>query len=243
MAQGQVQAGGCVEVSQKRVFWPPQVPIAQFAHVTPPPPQEFRVVPGSQVLPVVQQPVQPLVVLHTQVPPLHASVESHALPPAPQEHEPLTHRSLSSPGQTERENATHWLFEQQPLGHEAPVHWQVAEAPLPTHCWLAPQAAPVPQPQAPEAKQTFEVKVLHAEHELPPVPQLGNACAVQALPAQQPAQPVVVLQTHAAPTHAWPAEHAPLAPQAHAPLVQRSAVALHATQVAPPVPQVLVVDV
>jgi hypothetical protein len=217
------------------------VPIEQFAHVAPPPPQAFRAVPGSHVVPLVQQPVHPLVVLHTQVPPLHASAESQVPPPVPHEQAPLTQRSLSSPGQTERENATHWLFEQHPLGHEVAVHWQVAEAPLPTHCWLAPHAAPVPHPQAPEGKHTFEVKVLQAEHELPPAPQLGNACAVQALPEQQPAQPVVVLQTHDAPTQAWPVEQAPLAPHAHAPLVHRSAAAPQATQVAPPVPQVLVV--
>jgi hypothetical protein len=214
----------------------------QLLQAAPPWPQLMLLRPSRQVFPL-QQPVHPLVVLHTHVPPLQASVGSHAPPPAPQEQAPLTQRSLSSPGQTAAENATHWLFEQHPVGHEAAVHWQVAAAPLPTHCWLAPHAAPVPQPHAPEGRQTFEVNVLHAEHELPPAPQFGNACAVHALPEQQPAQPVVVLQTQAAPTQFWPVEHAPLAPQAQAPLVQRSAVAVHATQVAPPVPHAFVFGV
>jgi hypothetical protein len=134
----------------------------------------------------------------------------------------------------------HWVPLQQPPAHEAAVHWQVAAAPVPTHCWPAPQAAWVPQPQAPLVRQRLETKESQLWQAVPPAPQVGKPAVVQVLPlAQQPAQPLVPSHTQAAPSQRRPApQAAPVVPHTHAPAVQRLAFwASHAVQAPPSRPQ------
>jgi len=115
------------------------------------------------------------------------------------------------------------------------VHWQVAAAPLPTHCWPAPHEGPVPQPQLPSPRQTLETKASQPWQVVPPTPQEGKVWAVQALPEQHPVQPLVPSHTQAVPSQRWPApQGAPVLPQLQAPALQRFAFwASHTTQ-APP---------
>jgi hypothetical protein len=115
-------------------------------------------VPAWQVLPK-QQPVQPVMVLHTQLPPTQSwPAPQGAL--APQRQAPPTQLSarlvlqpkqalppppqlaVVLPGWQE-------VPLQQPLPHEVVLHWQEP----PTHCWPAPQGPLAPQRQAPLAEQ------------------------------------------------------------------------------------------
>jgi hypothetical protein len=112
---------------------------------------------------------------------------------------------------------------QHPVAQEVAVHWQVADAPEPTHCWPAPHGAPVePHAHPPvEGSQRFESIGLHDEQALPVARQVGHAMAgVHDVPlAQHPAAQLVASHTHPPPLQWSPALHAaPEAPQEQAPL-------------------------
>jgi hypothetical protein len=76
----------------------------------------------------------------------------------------------------------------------------------------------------------------------PQAPTVGGA--VHALPVQQPVGQEVASQTHAPPLQRWPAPQGALPPHLHWPPAQLSALLRsQATQLTPPVPQVVVLGV
>jgi hypothetical protein len=97
-----------------------------------------------------------------------------------------------------------------------------------------------PQPAHTWAVQAF---VPHEAQAAPPVPHW--VCRVPArhwpVASQQPVGQLVASQTHDPPEQRCPATHAAPAPQAHAPVVQRSDFASQAAQLAPAEPQLVVV--
>jgi hypothetical protein len=76
---------------------------------------------------------------------------------------------------------THALPEQHPVGHAA---WLQVHTP-PTHARPAPQAAPPPQVQVPDAEQPSAL-IPHAMHEPPFAPHALALGIVQVEPEQQP---------------------------------------------------------
>lgn len=169
-----------------------------------------------------QQPPAHEVGVHAQTPPTHARPWSHcwhALPPLPQV-------SAELPG-------VHTLPAQQPPGHELASHTQA----VPLQRCPAPQAAALPQPQLPSARQVFEVLVLQLAQVTPLRPQAPVVGAVQVVPLQQPLAHDAPSHTHAPPEQRWPAPHAALLPQRHAPPLHPSAFdgsqATHAAPLAP----------
>jgi hypothetical protein len=97
---------------------------------------------------------------------------------------------------------------QQPPTHEAAVHWQVADVPLPTHTRPGPHAGEVPHLHVPvDVSQRLVVLEAQVPQVLPPLPQLVSfsfASATQLEPPalQQPVQPTQPLQTP--PVQPWP---------------------------------------
>jgi hypothetical protein len=77
---------------------------------------------------------------------------------------------------------SHVLPLQQPFGHEAAVHAQLAPAPLPVHWSPALQVAPVPPQEQTPPTQELAVRVLHAKQVTPPLP---HPLAVSAPGAKQ----------------------------------------------------------
>ncbi len=108
---------------------------------------------------------------------------------------------------------------QHPPAHDDTVHWQVADAPEPTHWRPAAQGPPVePHTHAPRpaSQRLVPADAVQSAHAAPGAPHAVSASAVHVEPAQQPDGQRVALQ----PEHT-PAEHVP-PPQLR--------------QVAPPVP-------
>jgi hypothetical protein len=195
-----------------RQVLPEQQPVAQLAAVQVHTPLEHTW-PAPHAAPVP----------HRQAPPLQAFVvpvhAAHAAPPVP-------HAAAvwAAP-------CTHTPALQQPVGQLVASH---THAP-PTHRWPAPQAALVPQRQAPAVQRSPVVP--HEVHAAPAAPHAVAPVGVQTLPAQQPLGQLVASHTHAPPMQRWPVPQAAPVPHAQAPLRQLSDDgAPHAEHVAPPVP-------
>src|SRR5207244_1545148 len=129
--------------------------------------------------------------LHTHCPLAHAWPAAHAgFPP----HLQLPPEQLSAVEMSQATQAPppvpHWASEatlqefpaQQPLGHDIALQVQ---APF-THCWLAPQGAPLPQAHIPALLQLSELIALQALQAAPPVPQAFSDGTVHMPPEQQP---------------------------------------------------------
>jgi len=127
---------------------------------------------------------------------------------------------------------------QQPFGHEVPSQ---THAPL-TQCLPAAQGAALPHRQAPVAAHVLAPTGSHGTQVPPPVPQAAIEGVVHAPFAQQPLGQLSTVHTQAPFRHSLPAAHCPdVAPQRQSPVAgsQWSArMGSHATQPAPPVPQV-----
>lgn len=128
---------------------------------------------------------------------------------------------------------SHRLFEsQQPWGHEDTLQTQ---APSEQIC-PATQGAWPPQVQAPDAEHPSP-EVPHEAQLAPPVPHAVDDGEVQILPWQHPSGQDEALHTHAPPTQACPAPHAPVDPHEHLPPTQPLVVAeLQVLQADPPLP-------
>ncbi len=183
----------------------------------------------------LQQPVQPVVELHTHVAdvplPLQTVPVGQAAPVEPQTQPPLLHRfalvgsqvvQLLAPPPGEPQLLVSnelWqtlLASQQPFGHEVASQMQLP----PEQRWpVAHTVPPGPHEQAPPTQRSALAP--QATHAAPPVaqPTLGPG-ELQVLPAQQPVVQVV-------------------AQPAHAPLMQLSPL-LHGVQALPPMPHWLV---
>lgn len=139
----------------------------------------------SQVAPL-QQPfgqvaLQPVHTLLSQF-----CVEPHGLQADP----PPPHAVLEVPGM-------HVDPEQQPPGHDVPLHTQ---EPL-THTWPDPHRGLLPHWQVPPTHPS-ESEGEQVLHEPPPVPHAPVDCGSQTLPLQQPLGHEVELQTQLPLTHA-----------------------------------------
>lgn len=102
---------------------------------------------------------------------------------------------------------------QHPFGQLVALHTQL----LPTHCWPAAQAAPVPHVHCPAAEQLLASAVGHATHAPPCVPHVAAVRALQVVPEQQPAAQLAALQTQLPLTHCWPNAQADPLPQPQVP--------------------------
>ena len=76
---------------------------------------------------------------------------------------------------------------------------------------------------------------------IPPMPQVGNACAVHTLPAQQPFGHEAALQTHAPPTQVVPVPHCGPLPHRQSPRIEQVSARLgsHGMHARPPVPHAI----
>jgi hypothetical protein len=149
--------------------------------------------------------------------------EGHAVHPEP----PAPHIPVALPG-------SHVLPEQQPFGHEVPLH---THAPS-THTCSAVHFGPDPQTHAPALEQPL-ASAPQDTHAAPAVPHASTDATSHTLPWQHPVGHDVDVQAHIPPTHAWPGAHSVPPPHVHAPAVQASdLVASHAEQVTPFTPHV-----
>jgi hypothetical protein len=175
------------------VFW------SQPTQVPPLGPQVGKTGGALHVVPL-QQPLEQEVALQTQEPVEHfwpvlqtAPVPQPQPPSAPQLSAVVVlqavHASPFSPQTGKVSGALHVVPPvQHPVGQEAALQTQA----LPEHCCPLPQAAAVPHPHIPLARQVSAVVGEHALQAEPPVPQLLTLVAVtQSFAAvQQPAQEV-----------------------------------------------------
>jgi hypothetical protein len=221
------------------------------------------------VTPPAQQPEQE-VLLHWHWPLTHCWPTAQATP-EPQAQVPLELQlsevataPMLQPTHTEPP-LPHWVVEreapvrqvppavavQQPLGQELPLHWQVAAPPVPTHCWPATQAGPLPQLHTPLALHRLARVALQAPHWPPLEPHCEVVCdanGTQVLPEQQPLGQAEPLQLQVAeaplPVHDWPGTQAEPVPHLQVPLVVSQVLEVVASQGAqrtPPAPHWLVV--
>jgi hypothetical protein len=192
-------------------------------HASPPKPQaeserELQIVPEQH--PPAQVSAQPE---HTPL--VHVSGAGHvehALPPLP-------HAAASLP-------AWHWLFRQQPLGHETPSH---AHVPF-KHRVPAVHAAPPPHVQEPAVHLSAE-PAGHAIQAVPAGMHELSENAVHVIPVQQPSGHEVASQTHLDESQRSPGPHDASAPQLHTPLPEQLSAlpATHVAHVPPSNPQLL----
>ena len=145
--------------------------------------------------------------MHTQTPASHARFGPQ-LGDVPHRHCPpeqvsalAVSQTMQAPppvgGQVLRLSILQLLPRQHPVGQEVASHWQVAEAPVPTHRRPRPQAVEVPHRHWPEP-QLLEVAGRQAVQGFPFVPHaemLGGA--LQVAPLQQPPTHEAALQTQA----------------------------------------------
>jgi hypothetical protein len=137
------------------------------------------------------------------------------------------------------DGGVHVLPLQQPVGHEVASHVQ---APA-TQCWPAAQGAPVPQVHAPFMQESA-VTASQGTHAPPTGPQAVTDIGVHVVPLQHPVVHEVASHAQAPPAQCWPAAHAALVPQEHAPFVHAGErLGSHATHAAPPIPHVASEDV
>ena len=180
---------------------------------------------------LTQQPEGHEVALQTQVPlPVSHSCPAlqlaQAAPPVPQVDWPWV---------------LHWWApSQQPLGQEVPSHTQLP----PLQRCPAAQAAFAPHLHWPPEQVSVLLgsQLVQAAPLRPQASTVGGA--VPTLPVQHPVGQEVASHTQLPPLQRWPAPQAALAPHLHWPPAQVSALlASQATQLAPLVPQVLVLGV
>lgn len=133
--------------------------------------------------------------------------------------------------------ARHAVPWQQPVGHEVESQTHVS----PTQRWPAPQVVPPgPQLHAP-LRQRSDVVGSQVPHAVPFAPHAVELCAPDVTHAtgevlQHPFAHELGVQAQTPPLHTRPGPHGFPAPHAHSPSLQRSALAPHEPQVAPPVP-------
>ena len=195
--------------------------LEQVVHELPLVPQSLSVG-GLMQLPLSQHPVAQLTLSHTQLPETQCRPTEHC-ELLPQRQVPELPHALARTGSQAKQAppsmphcaAVVGVMQveplQQPPGQLAALH--------PVHTWLVQVPAP------------------HDAQAAPPVPH--SAVVVPArhtLPAQQPVGQLVASHTHTPPEHTCPVAQEGPEPQAHAPLVQRSALASQAAHAAPALP-------
>ena len=165
------------------------------------------------------------------MPHLHTPALQRSLAPALQ----VVHGPPSTPQALVVTPLLHTLPEQQPAHDDASQ-----TQPVPSQRRPLAQAAPLPQPQVPSARQTLLVCTRQFTQVPASRPQLAVVDGfMQVVPAQQPEPQVVLSHTQAWPTQCWPgAQTVPPGPQLHCPPgVQRSARSgSHAVQAPPSMP-------
>ena len=115
--------------------------------------------------------------------------------------------------------------------HDPPTQWSPG-----------PHSAPAPHAQLPSDAQPSDDTGSQAMHASPPEPHRSREGIRQTSSAsQQPVGHDVASHTHAPMSQRWPAEHAAIEPHWHVPAEEQllETVASQATQVPPPVPQVV----
>lgn len=171
-------------------------------------------------------------VAHVAAHPVHVPAEqlsppgqlSHMLPPLPQ-------APLVLPG-------WHALPEQQPVAHEVPSQ---THAPLRQRCPTT-QAPPPPHVHLPAAEQASALPGVQAAQLAPAVAQAASAKGVHTpCEEQQPSGQDVASQAHTPCEQCSPAPHGLPVPHRQAPVASQLSLdnALHVTQDAPPVPQLV----
>ncbi len=124
-------------------------------------------------------------------------------------------------------------FPAQHPAHELGSHTQAPAM----QCWPLAQGPPAPHRQTPP-EQPSVVTGSHALQLPPGAPHEANEIGSQTSPAQQPVHESGS-HTQRSDTQCWPMRHAGPAPQAHVPVAVHvlASIASHATQLAPPMPQ------
>ncbi len=170
---------------------------SQLVHEPPPVPHAV-IVGGVQVCPE-QHPLGHEVASHTQLPPEQRCPDPQAGPPLHVHRPAVEHPSPLEPHAAHEPPAVphvpdtcgwHWLFWQQPSGHDAALHVQDP----PTHACPCGQAFPALQTQVP-ALVHVSALIPQGPHAPPPAPQAVDDGAVHVCPEQQPFGHVVWLQS------------------------------------------------
>lgn len=214
-------------------------------HAAPPAPQWRVSVPDSQTSPL-QQPEQPEVVSHRQVPPEHRVPAGQAALP-PQVHAPVAeHPSATRPQSVQSPPAgphlaavravRHALPSQQPAQPVVASHLQV----LATHCAPGVQEAPAPHRHEP-ALQPLDSDASQTWHCAPfwPHAAIVVPSRTQTSPWQQPVGQDDASQAQEPPEQTCPERQAALPPQVHAPEAEQpSARSPQSSHAAPGAPQV-----
>lgn len=163
----------------------------------------------------------------------------HEAPSQP--HTPLTQESVPRQVSQTTPSAPHALLKypgRQMLPEQQPVHEVLSQ----THVllrqrWPVVQAAPVPHPQVPSARQALVRAPAQLLHAPPFIPQVVVVGVVQVAPRQQPEGQLVPSQMQVFATQRWPGPHAGLPPQRQLPVSQLSALLVsQAPHAAPLVP-------
>ncbi len=221
-------------------------PDGQEPQTLPPVPHAVIRLPGWHDSPLQQPEGQPMP-SHTHLPPRQCCPDAHAAPP-PQEHEPAAlqlSESTSSQAVQPLPEVPHAVkagdshvssAPQQPFAHDVLLQRQT---PL-MHTCPTPQGAPVPHVHSP-VMQPSDVPDAHALQVAPARPHAeGETTSSHVVPSQHPSGHEAASQMQSPPTHACPPLHAGLPPHVHSPVVEHASdrVLSHATQTAPPTPQV-----
>jgi len=163
-----------------------------------PPPVPHAVIPGVVQFCPEQQPFGHDVASQMQLPPEQRCPEPQARPPLQVQRPSAPHPSPLEPHVLHEPPAVphvpasccwHWLFWQQPLGHDAALHVQAP----PTHACPCGQA--LPDLHTHPAAVQVSAPIPQGAHAPPPAPQAVADGAVHVCPEQQPLGHVVPLQS------------------------------------------------
>jgi hypothetical protein len=196
---------------------PVQTSVAEGSHVVhDAPPVPHVIGEGVVHFPDAQQPFGHDVESHTQPLPEHRCPVTQAAPPLhvhspPVQLSPVVPQAVHPPPFTPHavvDCSWQTLFEQQPFGHDAAVHWQL----FPTHSSPEPHGSPPLHVHAPDVEHPSAV-FPHGWHPAPAAAHVFTDSIVQLLPEQQPLGHVVGLQFAQAPAlQSWPTHVAHMLP-------------------------------